>query len=111
MSPIDYHILETATDSALHCAVSKLVKEVNRKSIYAVGLYVTGELNHATFTADTLSSSMERVIWSPPQWKYHLYASECFEMVDEELDKGWSNGFGDYSIDQQRTLKIYTSLL
>lgn len=111
MPTIDYHILEKATDSALHCAVSKLLQEVDRKSIYAVGLYVNGELNDASFTANTISSSSDRLIWRPPDWKYHLFATECFELVDAELAKGWSNGFADYSIDQQATLKIYTSSL
>jgi hypothetical protein len=111
MPTIDYQILATAIDNALDCAVSKLLQEVDRKSIYAVGLYVNGELNGANFTANTISSSSDRLIWSPPNWKYHLFATECFELVHAELAKGWSNGFADYSIDLQATLKIYTSSL
>ena len=67
MADLIYQLLEAELKISLNCATSKLVKEVDIQSIYAIGLYVNGELNYISLTANAYYEEVNMSKkWSPP---------------------------------------------
>lgn len=111
--PLAYDLLEDALENALRDFLRRLLMEVDVKDVYAAGLYTSGELNYLVPTANTRSAwaRMGTSKWSPPDWAFHLYASDAFEMVDAVLQKGWTDDFTSFELDElQARLIIHRQL-
>ena len=110
MSIIDYNILDTQLKKALECYGVFLNNLRLESKIAACGIYCNGEFSYISPTAGFEQNNIA-FEWSPPNWELHTSGQDCFQLVEEELLKGWDEKYMDYTIETEKVIEIYTSAL
>ncbi len=124
---LDYIELRLALIAATQKAFGHVSSTLYEEKLYAFGLYSNAEGSYLYPTANTeeglirrshsyskvysLSQSKKILKWNPRHWDYHLEGQEYFEEVNQLLNSGFSNDYGEFTPESKIIFQICMNVL